>query len=79
MTDLKLMAALAGLFGMAFGLFCAPVYMFVGGNFSFSYGIRWWLAGLPFDIAHGIGNLVIALVLFVPMRLLLTRLYSKMK
>ena len=72
-------AALAGLFGMAFGLFCAPVYMFVGGNFSFSYGIRWWLAGLPFDIAHGIGNLVIALVLFVPMRLLLTRLYSKMK
>ena len=68
-------AALAGIFGLGFGLLCAPVYMVVGG--SVSYGIRWWLAGLAFDVPHAIGNFVIALLLFVPLRKLLTRLYSK--
>ena len=60
----------------AFGLLCAPVYMIVNG--SVSYGIRWWLSGLAFDVPHAIGNFVIALVLFVPLRKLLTRLYATM-
>lgn len=70
-------ALLSGLFGMAFGLLCSPVYMVVGG--SVSYGIRWWLAGIPFDIPHAIGNFIIALVLFNPLRKLLTRLYAKIQ
>ena len=70
-------AGLSGLFGISFGLLCAPVYMVVGG--SVSYGLRWWKAGLVFDIPHGIGNLVIALVLFWPLRKLLTRLYGTMR
>ena len=70
-------ALLSGLFGLAFGLLCSPVYMVVGG--SVSYGIRWWLAGIPFDIPHAIGNFVIALVLFYPMRKLLQKLYAKMQ
>ena len=69
-------ALLSGLFGLAFGLLCSPVYMVVGG--SVSYGIRWWIAGLPFDVTHAIGNFVIALVLFLPLRKLLTRLYQKL-
>ena len=69
-------ALLSGLFGLAFGLLCSPVYMVVNG--SVSYGIRWWLAGLAFDVPHAIGNFVIALCLFVPLRRLLSRLYSKM-
>lgn len=68
-------ALLSGLFGMAFGLLCSPVYMAIGG---FDYGIRWWLAGIAFDIPHAIGNFVIALVLFAPLRKLLERLYEKM-
>ena len=68
-------ALLSGVFGLAFGLLCSPVYMVVGG--SISYGIRWWIAGLGFDITHGIGNFVIALLLFVPLRKLLTKLYGK--
>ena len=68
-------ALLAGVFGMAFGLLCSPVYMVIGG---FDYGIRWWLAGLPYDVPHAIGNFAIALVLFVPLRRLLTRLYGKL-
>lgn len=67
-------ALLSGSFGMAFGLLCTPVYMVIGG---FDYGIRWWLAGIAFDIPHAIGNFVIALLLFVPLRALLTRLYGK--
>ena len=69
-------AFLSGTFGMAFGLLCAPVYMVVGG--SVSYGIRWWQAGLVFDVPHAIGNFVIALCLFFPLRKLLTRLYATM-
>ena len=65
-------AGLAGLFGLAFGLLCSPVYMVSMG--SFSYGIRWWIAGLAFDVTHGVANFVIALVLFVPLRKLLERL-----
>ena len=70
-------ALLSGVFGLAFGLLCSPVYMFVGG--SVSYGIRWWLAGLPFDLTHAAGNFVIALALFAPLRKLLTKLYAKMQ
>jgi energy-coupling factor transport system substrate-specific component len=69
-------ALLSGAFGLAFGLLCAPVYMVVGG--SVSYGIRWWQAGFVFDVPHAIGNFMIALVLFAPLRKLLTRLYATM-
>ena len=69
-------AGLSGLFGLVFGLLCSPVYM-VAMN-SVSYGIRWWQAGLPFDITHAVGNFAIALLLFAPLRKLLTTLYRKM-
>ncbi len=68
-------AILSGLFGLAFGLLCSPVYMVAMG--SFRYGIRWWLAGIPFDIPHAIGNFIIALLLFVPLRNFLEKLYNK--
>ena len=68
-------ALLSGLFGLAFGLLCAPVYIAVGGV---EYAFAWWISGLPFDYPHAIGNFVIALCLFVPLRKLLAQLYSKM-
>lgn len=67
-------ALLGGVFGMAFGLLCCPVYAVMGGM---DYALRWWLAGLPFDVPHAIGNFVIALVLFVPLRNLLEKLYKR--
>lgn len=70
-------AVLSGAFGLSFGLLCAPVYMVVGG--SVSYGIRWWQAGLGFDVTHAVGNFAIALILFVPLRQLLSHLYAKMQ
>lgn len=68
-------ALLSGAFGMAFGFLCCPVYAVIGG---WRYAIRWWLSGVVFDIPHAAGNFIIALVLFVPLRKLLTRLYAKM-
>ena len=44
---------------------------------GFDYAIRWWLAGLPFDYIHSVSNFVIALILFVPLRKLLEKLYAK--
>ena len=67
---------LSSVFGMAFGFLCTPVYMCIGG---FSYGIRWWMTGIYFDVTHAVGNFVIAWFLFDPMRKLLTKLYRKIE
>lgn len=69
-------AVLSGCFGLLFGLLCAPVYLFVGGP---GYAFAWWCSGIIYDIPHCIGNFVIALLLFVPLRKLLTRLYTIQK
>lgn len=69
-------ALLAGLFGLAFGLLCSPVYAVMGG---LDYAVRWCIAGLPFDAIHAAGNFVIALVLFVPLRKLLQSLYARIQ
>ena len=67
-------AILSGTFGLLFGLLCTPVYLFYGG---FHFALSWWLSGIPFDLTHCAGNFVIALLLFVPLRKLLTDLYNK--
>ena len=64
-------AILSGSFGLLFGALCMPVDMLIGG---FAYAAAKWISGIPFDIAHCIGNFTIALVLFNPMRKLMTRL-----
>ena len=66
-------AILSGSFGLLFGALCMPVDMLIGG---FAYAAAKWISGIPFDIAHCIGNFTIALVLFNPMRKLMTRLYK---
>ena len=62
-------AALSGCFGLLFGALCALVYFVVGG---WAAAVSWWLAGLFWDLVHGTGNFVIALLLFCPLRKLLT-------
>ena len=66
-------AMLGGSFGLLFGLLCAPVYIFSGG---IGFAVSWWASGVPFDIAHCVGNFVIVLLLFVPLRKLVSRLYT---
>ena len=69
-------AVLSGGFGMLFGLLCAPVYLFSGGP---GFAVSWWISGIPFDLTHAAGNFVIALMLFVPLRRLLTKLYANIQ
>ena len=69
-------AVLSGAFGLLFGLLCAPVYIFTGGlEFAFS----WWASGIIYDLPHCVGNFVIALLLFVPLRKLMEKLYARMR
>lgn len=74
-TDSPLVWAIfAGVFGLFFGALCAPVYLFTGG---LGFAVSWWISGIPFDLMHCAGNFVMALVLFVPLRRLLVKLYHK--
>ena len=68
-------AMLSGVYGLLFGLLCAPVDAVIGG---FAYAGAKWVSGIPFDLAHCGGNFVMALLLFNPMRKLLCKLYRKM-
>ena len=69
-----LWAVVSGSFGLMFGFLCVPVYIVSGG---IEFAVSWWISGIPFDVTHAIGNFVIALVLFVPLRKLLSRLYLR--
>ena len=68
-------ALVSGVFGLAFGALCGIVDIFIGG---FAYAVAKWASGIPFDIAHCIGNFCIALVLFKPLRELLEKLYRRL-
>lgn len=67
-------AILSGSFGLLFGALCALVSLLAGGP---AFALSWWLNGIPFDLLHCVGNFIFALVLFVPMRTLLSRLLSR--
>lgn len=58
-------AVVSGLFGLSFGLLTALPYLLMGGvPMAFAY----WVNGIPFDIAHCIGNFAAALILLNPLR-----------
>lgn len=67
-------ALLSGGFGLAFGALCAPVDFFLGDIY---YVVAKWTSGIIFDVYHCVGNFVIALLLFVPLRKLFRKLWEK--
>ena len=69
-------AILSAVYGLCFGALCGIVDIFIGG---FGYAVTKWISGIPFDILHCCGNFALALVLWKPLRALLSRLYEKMK
>lgn len=69
-----LWAVFSGAFGLCFGALCSIPYFFIGlsgGTIEsgFINAATWWVAGIPWDIVHCIGNFVIMLVLYHPIRL----------
>lgn len=69
-------AMLSGVFGLLFGALCGIADIFMGG---LAYAVTKWTSGILFDIFHCVGNFVIALLLFVPSRNLLSKLYARMR
>lgn len=69
---------LSAMFGFLFGFLCAIPYVAIGTADSglrggLYAGFTWWVAGIPFDIAHGVGNFVLMTVLYKPVRLAMKR------
>ncbi|MEG0878028.1 MAG: hypothetical protein RSF00_05050 [Oscillospiraceae bacterium] len=73
-TSAVLWAVIAGVFGLCFGALCALPYFITGGFYA---GISYWFAGIPFDIAHCVGNFVLTLVLFKPLYKCFNSIYTK--
>ena len=56
---------ISGVFGLVFGALCAIPYLLAGGPYA---AFTWWIAGIPWDMVHGISNFAIMLVLYRPMK-----------
>ena len=72
-------AVVSGVFGLLFGALCAVPYFFIGFiSGGFAQGLRqmfaWWVAGIPFDLIHGVSNFAIMLALYRPISNLLRRM-----
>lgn len=65
------LAVLSGIFGLMFGLLCSIPYIFIGTvDGGIGNGLRtafaWWIAGIPWDMVHGIANFFIMMILYRP-------------
>lgn len=72
-SSMMTFVVLSGVFGLLFGLLCSLPYFFIGlSQGSLMNGIQtafaWWVAGIPFDMIHGISNIVVMVVLYTPIR-----------
>lgn len=70
---------LSGFFGLLFGAFCSLPYMVIGAvddgiQSGLIMAFNWWVAGIPYDIVHGIANAALMITLYRPVRTLLNRL-----
>ena len=70
-------AVLAGSFGLCFGALMAPPFILIafGPDRFIGAFLPYWMSGIPFDVAHSIGNFVICLFLFNPVKNVLNKLY----
>lgn len=66
----------SSLFGFSFGFLCSFTYAAIGAmnggiRNGLVVGFAKWVSGIPFDILHGLGNFVIMMILFHPVRMIL--------
>lgn len=57
--------------GLSFGALCALPYLFLSG---WEFTLTWWLAGIPYDLIHGVSNLILCLILLKPLDMLLQKI-----
>ena len=69
---------LCALHGLSFGILYAPFTALIFGiPFNFQAMLAWIIAGLPYDVAHGLGNLA-AGILIIPLAELLKKLDAQL-
>lgn len=66
-------AVVNALHGFSFGTLYAPAQALLFG-LSFKGMVAWIIAGLPWDVIHGVSNLVCGLLLIVPIILILKKM-----
>lgn len=67
-TSVIFWSILSGFYGITFGALCSIPYFFVGGP---SAAFAYWVSGIAYDLPHCIGNVVICLTLYKPLRYVL--------
>ncbi len=77
-------AVISSMFGFLFGAICSIPYIFIGatdGNLAHGLhaGFTWWIAGIPWDIIHGISNFIIMLVLYVPIKRIMEKMQRQLQ
>lgn len=70
-TSIPMTCMILGAYGLAFGFMYALPYFVAGG---WAAGFSYWVSGIPFDLMHCGGNIIVALTLYKPVRTLLGRL-----
>ncbi len=70
---------LSAIFGLCFGALCAIPYFITGALSGGLYngliaGFSWWIAGIPYDFLHCIGNFFAMLLLYKSVRNVMKRL-----
>ena len=58
-------AVVAAVYGLVFGLLMYLEYFAINGGWEMFFAM--WVAGIPYDLAHCIGNFVFTLVLYRPL------------
>ncbi len=69
-----LTAVIAGVYGLLFGFLCALTTLVTAG---WNAAVAWWIAGIPYDLIHGISNFLITLILYQPLDRALAHLYGR--
>ena len=78
-----LWAVVSGIFGLVFGLAGSLPYIFIGAvDSGISGGLymafSWWIAGIPWDLVHGIANFIVMLILYKPISGIMKKLKFSM-
>lgn len=69
-TSLWIWTFFSTLFGLSFGLLSSFTTLVLSGpQAAFSY----FIAGIPFDLLHGVGNFAMTVALFLPLKKILTK------
>ena len=70
-----LWAVVAGVFGLIFGPLMYLEYFAINGGWEMFFAM--WVAGIPYDLTHCIGNFVFTLVLYRPLYKVMDKVLSK--